>query len=177
MQLLRGGLFKIKVFVGANQKIAVDVAKALQAFGSDAEYIQIEGNGKNALDFHIAFYIGRLSIELPGATFLIVSKDKGFDPLIKHLKTQNITCNRLSSLSDIAGLAPSAPTSQPDRVQKVADNLLNRKDSKPRTLKALTAFIKGQLNRQATDAAVSQVLARLKQGGMSTLPDGKVTYP
>jgi hypothetical protein len=41
----------------------------------------------------------------------------------------------------------------------------------------LSAFIKGQLNNQATDADVSEVLARLRQGGMVTLPDGKVTYP
>jgi hypothetical protein len=41
----------------------------------------------------------------------------------------------------------------------------------------LTAFIKGQLNDQATDAAVSEVIARLTQCGMLTLPDGKVTYP
>jgi hypothetical protein len=41
----------------------------------------------------------------------------------------------------------------------------------------LSAFIKGQLNNQATDAAVSEVLTRLSQGGMVSLPDGKVTYP
>jgi hypothetical protein len=41
----------------------------------------------------------------------------------------------------------------------------------------LTAFIKAQLNNQATDVAVGEVLAQLKQGGMLTLPDGKVTYP
>jgi hypothetical protein len=175
---LRGRPFKTKVFCGANQtKVPFDLAAELQPLGPDAEYIRILGTGPNALDFHIAYYIGRLSTELPGAIFQIVSKDKGFDPLIKHLKTQNITCNRFSSLSDIPSLATPTPASPPDRTQKVADNILNRKDSKPRTLKTLTAFIKGQLNNQATDAAVSQVLARLKEGGMSTLPDGKVTYP
>jgi hypothetical protein len=30
---------------------------------------------------------------------------------------------------------------------------------------------------ELTDAPVSQILARLSQGGMATLPDGKVTYP
>ena len=41
----------------------------------------------------------------------------------------------------------------------------------------MTAFIKAQLNNQTTDVAVGEVLAQLKQGGMLTLPDGKVTYP
>ena len=107
---LRGRPFKTKVFCGANQtKVPFDLAAELQPLGPDAEYIRIQGTGPNALDFHIAYYIGRLSAELPGATFHIVSKDKGFDPLIKHLKTQDITCNRLSSLSDIPGLASPPP--------------------------------------------------------------------
>ena len=70
-----------------------------------------------------------------------------------------------------------APSPPPDRTQKVAGNLLNRKEARPRTVKTLTAFIKAQLNNQATDVAVGEVLAQLKQGGMLTLPDGKVTYP
>jgi hypothetical protein len=52
---------KIIVFVGANQKkVPVELAKALQPFGSKAEYIQITSSGANVLDFHIAFYIGWL---------------------------------------------------------------------------------------------------------------------
>jgi hypothetical protein len=175
---LRGRPFKTKVFCGANQtKVPFDLAAELQPLGPDAEYIKIQGTGPNALDFHIAYYIGRLSSEVPGATFHIVSKDKGFDPLIKHLQTQNVTCDRLSSLSDIPGLSAPAPSPPPDRTHKVAGNLLNRKEARPRTVKTLTAFIKAQLNNQATDVAVGEVLAQLKQGGMLTLPDGKVTYP
>jgi hypothetical protein len=137
---LRGRHFKTKVFCGATQtKIPFDLAAELRPLGSDAEYIRIQGTGRNALDFHVACYIGRLSAELPGATFHIVSKDTGFDPLIKHLETQNIICHRLPSLTDIPGIASPAPASSQDRTQKVADNLLTRKEARPRTLKTLTA--------------------------------------
>jgi hypothetical protein len=55
ISLLNGGPCKIKIFLGGNQaKFPVDMARALQIFGPDAEYIHIEGNGNNALDFHIA---------------------------------------------------------------------------------------------------------------------------
>jgi hypothetical protein len=175
---LRGRPFKTKVFCGANQtKVPLDLAAELQTLGPDAEYIRIQGTGPNALDFHIAYYIGRLSTELPGATFHIVSKDKGFDPLIKHLKTQNISCTRIASLGHVP--APSAPTlpTPPDRIQKVVDGLLKRKDSKPANLKKLTAFIKAQLNKEGTDEAVSQVIKRLTDAGMKILQDNKVTYP
>jgi hypothetical protein len=102
MGLLKGGAFKIKVFVGASQaKVSLEMVLALQTFGTDAEYIQISGNGSNALDFHIAYYIGRLAVEEPGATFHIISKDTGFDPLIKHLKAHRIECKRSATIADI----------------------------------------------------------------------------
>jgi PIN domain len=58
--------FKVIVFVGANQaKISFDVASAIQRMGTNASYIKISGNGPNALDFHIAFYVGQLSAAEP----------------------------------------------------------------------------------------------------------------
>jgi len=61
---LRGRPFKTKVFCGANQtKIPFALAAELQPLGPDAEYIRIQGTGRNALDFHIAYYIGRLAAE------------------------------------------------------------------------------------------------------------------
>lgn len=109
MGLLRGGPFKIKVFLGASQgKISLEMAQALQTFGEDAEYIQVVGNAKDALDFHIAYYIGRLSVEHPGASFSIISKDTGFDPLIKHLKSKDIECKRSASIADIPHIKSAA---------------------------------------------------------------------
>jgi hypothetical protein len=53
--------FRIYVFVGENQtKIPFDLAATMQSFGENAKYIKISGNGKNALDFHLAYYLGIL---------------------------------------------------------------------------------------------------------------------
>jgi len=107
---LSGRTVRIKVFLGSNQaKIPVAIAQAMQTFGPDAEYIQIEGSGSNALDFHIAYYIGRLVAEYPGASFHIVSRDTGFDPLIRHLKAKGISCHRTKALSEIAPVKIANP--------------------------------------------------------------------
>ena len=178
LTLLRGHPFKTKIFFGANQtKIAIEIAAELQPLGPDVEYIVIEGTGNNALDFHIAYYIGRLSAELPGSVFHIISGDSGFDPLIKHLKAKDIVCHRVTSLKEALGFARSASVSPQDRIHKIADNLLNRKEARPRTSKTLSAFIAAQLNGHATEASLEEVIALLKQGGISILPDGKVSYP
>ncbi len=103
--LLESQPFKVLVFVGANQtKVSLELARALQALGKNAEYIKISGNGQNALDFHIAYYIGKLAAGEPSAQFHVISKDKGFDPLIKHLKGQKIRVQRERDLAEIPQL-------------------------------------------------------------------------
>lgn len=113
---LTPGACQIKIFLGKNQsKLLLELVQALQPFGTDAEYIQIAGNGPNALDFHIAFYIGRLAMQHPDASFTIISKDGGFDPLIKHLASLKIRCERIASLPGApkTNVAPKAATPAP----------------------------------------------------------------
>ena len=108
---LKPGTARIKVFLGQHQsKLMLELVQALQPFGNDAEYIQIQGSGPDAVDFHIAFYIGRLAAANPGASFNIISKDKGFDPLVKHLGTLGIGCKRLAEIPGAATATASVPT-------------------------------------------------------------------
>ena len=90
------------VFVGANQsKISYDLAAQPQRLGANASYVKIASNGSNALDFHIAYYIGQLAASDPDAYFHIISKDAGFDSLIAHLKTKKIFAVRSRDIGDI----------------------------------------------------------------------------
>jgi PIN domain len=175
--LLNDGPYKIKVFVGANQaKIPLEMARTLQSFGPDVEYIQIDGTGANALDFHIAYYIGRLAAENPGADFHVISKDKGFDPLIKHLKAQKILCQRSTSIADIplAKIPKSAPILE--RVDTVIDDLVKRKAAKPRTLKTLRNTIKTLFANQLSDEELDGLIGQLTECGTIRVTEGIVHY-
>jgi hypothetical protein len=46
-----------------------------------------------------------------------------------------------------------------DRVQKVTETLLTRKEARPRTLNTLTAFSRAQFNSHASEAMVAEVIA------------------
>jgi len=99
---------KVLVFVGANQtKLPTDLAVSMQRMGDRAEFIQISGSGPNALDFHIAFHIGHIAAKDPTASFEIISKDTGFDPLIRHLKSLKISAKRSEAISGDAGTKPA----------------------------------------------------------------------
>lgn len=190
MGSLKGALFRIKVFLGTNQtKIPVEMALALQIFGPDAEYVQINGNGNNALDFHIAYYIGKLAAMDPDAHFHVISKDKGFDPLIKHLQTKNISCQRWASITDIPLVKPpnlkpapakpvkiSSTKPAPPKIETVVENLTKRKTSRPRTLKTLRSTIKALFVNKLTDEELEAILGQLSKRGTVDIKDGKVNY-
>jgi hypothetical protein len=113
--------FYIKIFVGTNQtKIPVDLVLKSQELGSQVEWIQINGSGKNALDFHITFVLGRLSQKDPDAFFHVISKDTGFDPLIIYLKNQKIFCRRSEDVSLVTEI--SLPSSIKE--EKIIKNIL-----------------------------------------------------
>jgi hypothetical protein len=174
---LGGGSFKIKVFVGANQtKVPLQTACSLQVFGSDAEYVQIEGNGSNALDFHIAYYIGRLAVEHPDAHFHVISKDTGFDPLIRHLRRKKISCQRSASVSDIPVVKIANSNTISEKTDAVTSNLAKRSTGKPRTEATLRSTIKALFGNKLSEADADAVLGELLGRGFVAISDGKVSY-
>jgi hypothetical protein len=179
LALLTGGSYKIQVFLGTHQgKIPVAMARALQAFGPDVEYVQVNGSGNNALDFHIAYYIGRLAATAQDAHFHVISKDTGFDPLLKHLKEQGISCRRSISIADIplGSATTSGSESIAERVKAVVENLAKRKSARPRTLKTLRTTIKALLGSQLMEDELDRLIEQLTRRGVIKIAAGKVQY-
>ena len=92
LALLTGEHFQVWVFLGPNNtRLEVPFVLAIQEFRERAVLITMKARGANALDFHIAYYLGLLAKGDPTGFFHIISKDTGFDPLIEHLKTRGAT--------------------------------------------------------------------------------------
>lgn len=89
-------------FVGANQNPPkASRNKATAHRFSRVDFHKIEGSGKNALDFHIAFQLGRTIETDPQTECFVLSKDKGFDPLLSHLNKNGLKCIRVDSLEEL----------------------------------------------------------------------------
>ena len=113
LALLKGEHFQVKVFLGPkNARLPVDLVLAMHDLGKRADYIMLGVSGANALDFHITYYLGKLTAEHPQGEFYIVSKDTGFDSLIKHLLGKGIQCKRVPAIEQMPGLA--APVVVPE---------------------------------------------------------------
>ncbi len=69
------------IFHGPSQKVG---AENFGSFGSRATPVKIARSGKNALDFHLSFYMGYIASRHPDARFVVVSNDKGYGPMLEH---------------------------------------------------------------------------------------------
>jgi hypothetical protein len=168
---------RVIVFVGPHQtKIAFEKAAALQRMGANAEYVRLSGSGPNALDFHIAYYLGYLTAKEPTAYFHIISKDTGFDPLVKHLKERKLRAYRVQTIGEIPILKPIDPKSSPDRVALIVADLQKRGAARPRTVATLSSTISATFQKQLTAHEVSSLVSELKKKGLVKVEGTKVTY-
>jgi hypothetical protein len=177
LELVTKHPFKVFVFVGANQaKVPFDLADSMQLLGNDAKYIKIAGNGQNALDFHIAYYIGELAGKDPDAHFHIISKDKGFDPLIKHLKSRKVKVMRETDLAEIPLLRVPVSTSDDEKISAIVKNLGGRGQSRPRKVRTLENTINNLFTRKLEKKELGALIEELQKRKLIVVNQGNVSY-
>jgi hypothetical protein len=131
------------------------------------EFLRISTTGKNNLDFHLAFHLGRLHGEAgPGIAFHIISKDRGYDGLIQHLKDLKRTCRRIEPEPKPVVLSEAA--------QRIVHLLENAKNSRPRREKTLLPWLES--HRRKDDPDAKALFEELKKARQLQCPDGTVTY-
>lgn len=93
---------KVIIFIGHfdnEQRIKKKISEKNKVAVID--YQKINGQGKNALDFQIAFKLGEIFTLDQGAECFVLSADKGFDPLIKHLNIVGNKCTRVEKIAQL----------------------------------------------------------------------------
>ncbi len=172
---LKEDFFKIKIFIGTNQtKISTDIALAMQTFNDRAEYIKIFGSGKNALDFHITYYLGNLVSKEAKAHYYIISKDQGFDPLIKFLKNKKVNVFRVESIQKILCNKTKKPSISLEHIDFFINRL--KKSSKPASLTSLTNTIKAAFQNKLEPIVVENIIKELTEKKYISIENKKITY-
>jgi hypothetical protein len=180
---------QVLLFIGSAQsKLPRSLVKQAQPLGNRLEWIEIDGQGPNALDFHIAFYLGRELTRHPKAQFTILSRDKGFDPLVRHINAGGGHCERVTAL--VAASTPAAtrsfgsPTTRSgaptaargvapvpmDANLKRAVELLEKLSarSRPRKRNTLLSFLASRFQNKLSEAQVLRLVEQLFERGVVT---------
>lgn len=88
----------VYIFISKNTKSLNP--KFLSNLSTTIKSIEIESNKKNALDFQLILYAGKLATENPGCEISVVSNDQGYDCLNNFAqKKLNVNFNRVLNLS------------------------------------------------------------------------------
>ena len=169
--------FRIMVFVGANQsKIPIELVSSMQSFGARAEYVQITGSGRNALDFHIAYYLGALTERDPDGIFHVISKDTGYDQLIRHLKGKRIDAARQKDLFDIPWLSSANKKPADEQLTAIVENLSARGSSRPRKVKTLKNSINSLFGNKLEPDKIDSLVKDLQNRKYVVIKQENVTY-
>ena len=176
---------RVPFFFGAAQKkVSTEFLRDALKLGPLFVPIDIEGQGKNALDFHIAFYLGEYLARDPDTECVILSKDTGFDPLIGHLKKRGFNVRRTATLG---GAFPSqespasrafTPTGTGEEPWQRASNWLTRlqRNRRPRKRRGLVASLHSHLSKKVPEAQIEQIVDRMVAEGMISESNGVLSY-
>lgn len=165
----------VYVFRGPTQnKLPAELIESAQKFGSRITWIKTSRQGHNALDFHIAYFVGQIVQSDPKVFFHIVSKDDGFDALIDFMKERKLFIDRVESIDDIP-LVKKMKAIESDPVAFIRDRILNV--SSPSRQKTLRTAIAKWLEKD-NEKFINGVVESLKKEKFLEIDaQGKVTYP
>jgi NTP pyrophosphatase (non-canonical NTP hydrolase) len=159
------------LFHGPHQK-KVDSHHA--SFGDRATLVPIARTGKNALDFHLSFYMGYIASRHPEARFVVLANDQGYGPLVDHAAELGFAARQVGF--GAVALAPVPGLDLEPLVRKVEVSL-RKTTSRPAKESALVAAITSLMGQAADAESVPAVLSGLLAGGHVSIDDqGRVTY-
>ena len=187
---------RVPFFFGASQKsVPTEFLKAALKLGDRFVPIDIEGQGKNALDFHIAFYLGEYLTRSPETACVILSKDKGFDPLIRHLVRRGFAVRRANSMGEaltsraLSAAAPRGAAARPAAASpgaheggsarlEEARRLLagTQKPRRPRKRKGLIAMLHSHFSQKVPESELQGLVDELIAQGWLSETNRAITY-
>jgi hypothetical protein len=191
-------IFVLLVGAGLTRLDATLVEK-LFLHAASVHLVRLTSRGKNALDFALAYYLGQAAAADPKGCFHIVSKDKGFDPLIEHLQSKHIHARRhddfttitfpgrpkLPAADQVAGSprpkTPHRPKTVPPGIDDLAVQVLAQLRKTPANLpkrrKALVSYLNAHFGRDTAGADADTLIENLSQtGNLAIDTKGAVTY-
>ena len=139
----------VTLLIGANQKqLEVGLVQQLLEHAAKVQLVRLASSGRNALDFALAYYLGRAAVIDPTGSFRIISKDKGFEPLIAHLQENQISVTRHDTFTPDPGSSAGRPVDPEDKVGIVIESLQRNATARPKRRTSLLKHIDSHFTKK-----------------------------
>lgn len=182
---LLGDDFEVLIFVGVLQKnVPMQLVSQAQEFGERCHWLQVTGQGPNALDFFIAYHLGRVRETNPSAHCVVLSKDKGFDPLLAHLNASGLSCERVASLDgaeeqvEQAAARPKRSGVPDDQVYNLLMTRLSclKPEARPRNRSALGNFLRANCSVKIAKNRLNDLIQQMQAAKRISMKGTKIAY-
>jgi hypothetical protein len=186
----------VTLLVGARQtKLDTVLVEKLLQHASSVQLVRLTSSGRNALDFSLAYYLGRAVAADPTGHFHIISKDTGYDALVAHLREKHIHVHRHvdfaalpfsgpvkvvpTILARSPTLMPAGSTALPkpkkvpklvvpvldERASRVLEHLSDHPKNRPSREKTLIRHIVALFGNKIAESDATTVIETLRQHG------------
>jgi NTP pyrophosphatase (non-canonical NTP hydrolase) len=123
---------EVWVFHGPHQR---QIDKRFAGYGAQLTAVPISRTGRNALDFHLSFYMGYIASRSPSASLIVVANDKGYEPMLEHARAMGFSARQLghgrATPTTSAEPAPVAKPARPPAAKKAVAKKPAAKGSSP----------------------------------------------
>lgn len=116
------------IFHGPSQK---RVSENQKSFGDALTLVPISRTGKNALDFHLSYYMGYISSRNPNAKFVVIANDQGYGPMLDHANELGFVVSQVGFGAQ--GAAVKRGVAKKAATKKVSATKVTEKSAQPGT--------------------------------------------
>ena len=157
--------------------VPTDLVEAMLRHAARVQVIRAKSSGKNALDFVLACSVGEQVAADATGYFHIVSKDKGFDAVVAHLKQRKICAARHDAFALLPIFLPAKASSPKERAELYHQHLVKLSKNRPAKRKTLESAVHAFFGKQLMPEAVIEVVELLRANGAICIDVAdKVTY-
>ena len=178
LDLIADKAAKVFLVVGQRRKTLPSLlARQIHRYHDQVAWIESEGATNNALDLVLAYHVGLQAGADPKGYFHILSRDKDYDALIKHLRANSILASRDDEFARIPALVAMTRLSLDERVQWVVERFQKNKTSRPKRKQSLLTTVRSFCRKELADEEVQQIVSALVARKLIVLtPQGGVVY-
>jgi hypothetical protein len=170
---IKGKCAQVHLVLGARQeKPAKRLHRQIEEHAEKVQMIKTPLAGKNALDFVLACEVGMQAVKDPKGYYHIISKDTGFDSLIKHLLSTGILAARHADLASV----PALMTTE-ERFELLIARLKDPDRPRPAKRKTLASTIQATFDRALDSHVVDKTITLMIHKGILSISESdRVTY-
>ena len=192
----------LTLLLGPRQtKLDVSLVEKLLARAAFVQLVRLTSTGRNALDFTLAYYVGRAVLADPTGYFHIISRDKGYDPLVEHLRSKHIHAHRHDDFTTLnftrvakpptATTPPPAaatppvtpqkpkpqtkPKAQPpvldERAAQVQEHYRKPSATRPKNREKLVSFLVAHFGHKISEEDAAAIIESLRKAGHLTFKE------